>query len=217
VMLVLLGAPGAGKGTQARRLALRHGIPQISTGDILREARSAGTPLGLLARSFMDAGQLVPDEVVVGIVRERLHSPDAKPGFLLDGFPRTVPQAEALDGALAEQGRGIEHAVKIEVPKEDLVERSVGRRTCATCGRIYHLRYSPPPSPEACECGGALVQRADDQEDVVRERLEVFERQTRPVSAYYEARGILRRIDGSGTPEEVGRRMEEALGGEGRA
>lgn len=211
--LVLLGAPGAGKGTQARRLVTAFGIPQISTGDILRDARARKTPLGLDAQKFMDVGQLVPDAVVIGIVRERLQEPDAKPGFLLDGFPRTVPQAEALDGVLADQRRAVEHAVKIEVPIEDLVERSVGRRTCEKCGHIYHLKYSPPPSPDTCECGGRLVQRLDDREEVVRDRLDVYERQTRPVASFYGAKGVLRRVDGRGSPDEVAVRIRTALNG----
>jgi adenylate kinase len=211
--LVLLGAPGAGKGTQARRLVAAYGIPQISTGDILRDARAKKTPLGLEAQKFMDVGQLVPDGVVIGIVRERLQEPDAKPGFLLDGFPRTVPQAEALDVVLGDQKRAVEHAVKIEVPSEDLVERSVGRRTCERCGRIYHLQYSPPPSPDTCECGGHLVQRSDDREEVVRERIDVYEKQTRPVAKFYESKGVLRRVDGRGSPDEVSGRIRAVLGG----
>ena len=211
--LVLLGGPASGKGTQARRLAAARGIPQIATGDMLRDARAKKSPLGLEAQRYMDAGQLVPDTLVVDLVRERLRQADALAGFLLDGFPRTLPQALALDGVLAEQGRRVEHAVNLEVPVEELVERSIGRRICARCKRIYHLKYSPPPAPDRCECGGDLLHRSDDREDVVRQRLEVHEQQTRPVVDFYETKGVLRRVDGQGSQDEVFGRIDAALDG----
>jgi adenylate kinase len=211
--LVLLGAPGAGKGTQAQRLVAAFGIPQVSTGDILRDARAKETPLGVEAARYLDSGQLVPDAIVIGIVEDRLGAPDAEKGFLLDGFPRNVAQAEALERSLDAQQRHVEHAIKIEVPAEDLVERSVGRRTCERDGRIYHLRYAPPPSPDTCACGGRLLQRTDDREEVVRDRLAVYEKQTRPVAKFYEGKGVLRRVDGRGTPDDVSGRIRAVLSG----
>jgi adenylate kinase len=210
--MILLGPPGAGKGTQARWIVEALGIPQISTGDMLRAARKAGTPLGKQADGFMTAGKLVPDEVVVGLVAERLRDPDCAPGFLLDGFPRTIPQAEALGAELARHGRKIGTVVAIEVPDEALVRRLSGRRTCTACNRIWQLEFDPPPSPDKCKCGGALLQRDDDKEATIRNRLRVYHEQTSPLFAYYERLGVLRRVDGSGAPDAVRQRVAEVIG-----
>jgi len=210
--LILIGPPGAGKGTQARWLVEAQHLPQISTGDMLRAARKAGTPLGQQADGYMNAGQLVPDAVVVGLVAERLREPDCAGGFLLDGFPRTIPQAEALDAELARHGRKVEHVVALEVPDQAIVRRLSGRRTCGACGRIWQLEFDPPPSPVTCACGGALAQRDDDKEATIRNRLEVYHGQTSPLLEYYERKGVLRRVAGEGKPEEVRRRVFAALG-----
>ncbi len=206
--LILLGPPGAGKGTQAKRLIERYGIPQISTGDILRAAVREGTELGRKAKQYMDAGQLVPDEVVIGIIRERLKEADCAKGFILDGFPRTVPQAEALKSVLAELGQALDHVVSIEVPDEDLVERLTGRRTCRSCGAMYHIKFSPPKQEGICDrCGGELYQRDDDREETIRARLKVYHEQTAPLVEFYEREGLLRRIDGVGSVDEIYRRI----------
>ena len=201
--LILIGPPGAGKGTQARWLVERLGVPQISTGDMLRAARKAGTELGKKADAYMNAGKLVPDEVVVGLVAERLREADCAKGFLLDGFPRTIPQAEALDAELARHGRKVQFVVALEVRDESIVRRLSGRRTCGTCGRIWQLEFDPPPSPEKCSCSGTLTQRDDDQEATIRNRLRVYHEQTSPLLAYYERMGVLRRVAGEGKPEDV--------------
>ena len=202
--LILLGPPGAGKGTQAKRLIERYGIPQISTGDILRAAVREGTELGKKAKQYMDAGQLVPDEVVIGIIRERLKEADCAKGFILDGFPRTVPQAEALKSVLAELGQALDHVVSIEVPDEDLVERLTGRRTCRNCGAMYHVKFTPPKQEGVCDkCGGELYQRDDDKEETIRARLKVYHDQTAPLVEFYNEEGLLRRIDGVGSVDEI--------------
>ena len=202
--LILLGPPGAGKGTQAKRLIERYGIPQISTGDILRAAVREGTELGKKAKQYMDAGQLVPDEVVIGIIRERLKEADCAKGFILDGFPRTVPQAEALKSVLAELGQALDHVVSIEVPDEDLVERLTGRRTCRKCGAMYHVKFTPPKQEGVCDkCGGELYQRDDDKEETIRARLKVYHDQTAPLVEFYNEEGLLRRIDGVGSVDEI--------------
>jgi len=206
VRIVFLGPPGSGKGTQSEVLRERLAIPQISTGDMLRAARKAGTPLGKQAESFMSAGKLVPDEVVIGLVEERVQQPDAAKGFILDGFPRTLPQAEALDALLARLGKPLDRVVQIDVSKDLLVERAVLRRTDKRTGRIYHLKYSPPP-PDA-----ELEQRADDQEETVSKRLEEYEAVTQVLSPHYEKLGLLRRVDGVGKPEVITARVLEALG-----
>jgi len=210
--LILIGPPGAGKGTQARWLVERLGVPQISTGDMLRAARKAGTELGKKADAFMNAGKLVPDEVVVGLVAERLREADCAKGFLLDGFPRTIPQAEALDAELARHGRKVQFVAALEVRDESIVRRLSGRRTCGTCGRIWQLEFDPPPSPEKCSCSGVLVQRDDDKEATIRNRLRVYHEQTSPLLAYYERMGVLRRVAGEGKPEDVRRGAFAALG-----
>jgi len=195
--LILLGPPGAGKGTQAKMLTERFGIPQISTGDILRAAVKEGTPMGVKAKSFMDAGALVPDEVVIGIVRERLQKDDCGQGFILDGFPRTVAQADALKDALKELGRDLDAVVSLEVDSEALVERLTGRRTCRQCGKGYHVKFDPPAVADRCDvCGGELYQRDDDQEATIRNRLDVYNRQTAPLVTYYREAGLLAPIDG---------------------
>ena len=205
--LVLVGPPASGKGTQAKILVARLGVPQVSTGDMLRAALSAGTPLGLEARRFMSAGKLVPDEVVIGLVAERIARTDAGAGFVLDGFPRTVPQADALGKLLAAQGLGLDHVVQVDVPRDLLVERATLRRTDVRTGQIYHLKYYPPP-PEA-----VLDHREDDHEDKVATRLDQYEAMTAALLPHYGELGLLRRIDGTGTPEEVTRRIADAIGG----
>lgn len=212
--LVLLGPPGAGKGTQASFLVERYGVVHVSTGDILRQAREAGTPLGLLAKGYMDRGELVPDEVVVGLVRDRLAEPDVREkGFLLDGFPRTVVQAEALDRLLADLGTPLEAALNLRVDPELLTRRLTLRRSCPACGAVYHLENRPPAVAGVCDtCGGALVQRPDDAEETVRNRLAVYSRQTEPLIDYYARRGILREIDGEQSIEAVRQAIADALG-----
>ncbi len=212
--LILLGPPGAGKGTQAKRLIERYGIPQISTGDILRAAVREGTDLGKTAKKYMDAGKLVPDEVVIGIIEERLKEPDCAKGYILDGFPRTVAQADALTDVLARMGKSIDHVVSIEVPDEELVERLTGRRTCRSCGAMYHVKFSPPQKPGVCDkCGGDLFQRDDDKEETIRARLKVYQEQTAPLIAYYEKAGLLRRVSGVGTVDEIYGRILGVLEG----
>jgi adenylate kinase len=203
--LVLLGPPASGKGTQGDVLAQRHEIPKISTGDMLRAARAAGTALGREAASYMEAGKLVPDEVVIGLVEERIGQPDAASGFILDGFPRTVTQADALDKKLTLLGAPLDAALQIDVPRSLLLERAVLRRIDKRTGQIYHLKYSPPP-PDA-----ELVHRADDQEATVQKRLDEYEAMTAALLPYYEARGLLRRVDGVGSPDEVTRRIAEVF------
>ncbi len=211
--LILLGPPGAGKGTQAERLVAKYQIPQISTGDILRAAVRDGTDLGKTAKSYMDSGGLVPDAVVIGIIEERLKEDDCANGYILDGFPRTVAQADALKNVLAGMGQAIDHVVSVEVPNEDLVERLSGRRSCK-CGAMYHVTFNPPKKEGVCDkCGGELFQRADDQEETIRSRLAVYEEQTAPLIAYYEKAGLLRRIDGVGSLDEIFGRIVEAIGG----
>ena len=195
--LVLLGPPGAGKGTQATMLIEKFGIPQISTGDILRGAVREGTPMGIKAKEFMDAGGLVPDEVVVGIVRERLLKPDCSRGFILDGFPRTVAQADALDKTLENLGRGLDSVLSFEVNSEALVERLTGRRICRQCGRSFHVKFEPPTQEGICDaCSGELYQREDDREETIRKRLEVYREQTEPLIAFYREKGLLSTLDG---------------------
>jgi len=202
---ILIGPPGAGKGTQAKVICERFGIPQISTGDMLRAHKAKGTELGLKAAEFMSKGALVPDEVVIGMVEQRLKEPDAQKGYLFDGFPRTVAQAEALDAMLARIGTKLDGVVLIEVADELLVERVCGRRTDRRSGQIYHLKYNPPP-PDA-----DLEQRADDREETVRDRLRVYHDQTSPLVPYYEGRGLLRRVDGVGELAAVTERVLTAL------
>ncbi|WP_054965514.1 adenylate kinase [Thiohalorhabdus denitrificans] len=202
--MVLLGPPGAGKGTQGQMLSQRLGIPQIATGDILRNAVANGTDIGLKAKSYMDAGDLVPDEIMVEIIRERLQEPDAQQGYILDGFPRTVAQAEALDEMLEAIGQRLDRVVHVDVDNETLVERLSGRLICRDCGATYHVRFHPPAKDRVCdECGGELYQREDDQEETVRSRLEVFAERTQPLVDYYRQQGIYHKVDGDREPETV--------------
>jgi len=195
--LILLGAPGAGKGTQAEVISEKLAIPAISTGNIIREALANGTEMGLKAKSFIDAGQLVPDDVVIGIIKERLAKDDCAAGFILDGFPRTIPQAEALDT----MGVTIDRVISIEVADEKIAARMSGRRVCKACGASYHLEYKKPAVDGVCNaCGGELVQRKDDHPDTVLDRLHVYHEQTEPLKGYYEKKGILRIVEGQ---EEV--------------
>lgn len=202
--LILLGPPGVGKGTQAKLLIDRFGIPQISTGDILRAAVKELTPMGAKAKGYMDSGALVPDEVVIGIVEERLAQADCQKGFILDGFPRTVPQADALSQVLSGMGKSIDHVVSLSVNKGELLKRLTGRRACANCGAGYHVDFAPSKVAGVCDaCSGQLVQREDDKEETILNRLAVYEAQTAPLIAYYQAVGLLRSIDGLGTVEGV--------------
>jgi len=212
--IVFLGPPGAGKGTQAKILIERYGIPQVSTGDMLREHRAKGTELGKKAQEYMDKGQLVPDEIILGMVKERLSQPDCQKGFILDGFPRTVAQAEALDKLLSEMGKKLDFALALIVPDDLLVERLTGRRTCKNCGMMYHIKYKPPKVEGKCDvCGGELYQRPDDNEETVRNRLKVYHEQTAPLIEYYKNKGILREIDGSKSIEEITQQIISILEG----
>lgn len=195
--LILLGPPGAGKGTQAVMLVERFGIPQISTGDMLRAAVKEQSPMGLKAKECMDSGALVPDEVVVGIVEERLQQDDCKDGFILDGFPRTVPQADALKSVLAGLGKNLDSVISLEVDTNALVERLTGRRTCGACGKGFHLKFDPPGADGKCNaCGGELVHRDDDKEETIRNRMDIYHQQTAPLEDYYRQEGLLQAIDG---------------------
>ena len=212
--IILLGPPGAGKGTQAKLLIERLQVPQISTGDMLRAAVKDGTPLGKQARAFMDRGALVPDDVIIGLVRERLQSPDCARGYILDGFPRTVAQAEALEKTLADLRLSLDHVLCLDVPSEDLVVRIAGRRTCRQCGAMSHVRFSPTARDGVCDvCGGETYQRDDDREETVRRRLTVYADQTAPLARFYEGRGLLRRVAGTGEIGEIFARMVRSLGG----
>ena len=195
--ILLMGPPGAGKGTQAANLVTEFGIPHISTGDMFRAAVKEGTELGKQAKACMDAGKLVPDEVTIGIVRERLAKDDCKKGFILDGFPRTVEQADALDGIMKDLGLSITRVLNINVPAEDLIERAVGRRICKKCGATYHVKFHPPKAEGVCDaCGGELYQRADDSAGTMKNRLAVYEDSTRPLIEYYKKAGVYTEVDG---------------------
>jgi len=210
--LIFLGAPGAGKGTQAREVAKEFHIPQISTGDILRDSVKKGTPLGLAAKVKMEAGQLVPDEVVCGIVEERISEPDCRQGFILDGFPRTLPQAEFVDRMLEAKGRGSPRVINIQVDQDVLMKRLTGRRTCAVCGEIYNVYFGPPKQEGVCDKdGGKLLQRADDNEDTIRQRLVAYENQTRPLIDYYRRKNLLHDVDGNRDPEPIAQELCQFL------
>jgi adenylate kinase len=202
--LVMIGPPGAGKGTQAVRIASRYGVAHVATGDIFRKAVKDSTPLGLKAKSYMEKGELVPDQVVIDMVAERLREADCKTGFVLDGFPRTLKQAEALDGVLAKLGVALDRIILVDVPFDELVKRATGRRVCKRCGANYHLLYSPPAKTGICDqCGGNLYHRDDDKEETVKNRLRVYESETSLLIDYYEDKGILSRIDGRSAIDEV--------------
>ncbi len=213
--LILLGPPGAGKGTQAKLIEERHGMKQLSTGEMLRAAVAAGTETGLRAKAIMDRGELVPDDVVVGIIAERLGQPDVKRGFILDGFPRNTAQAEALDRMLAGKGLKLNAVIEMKVDDEALVERITGRYTCAACGKGYHDRFEKPKQTGVCDvCGGTtFTRRADDNEKTVRARLSVYNKQTAPLVQYYGGRGTLKTIDGMADIAEVTRQIETVLKG----
>lgn len=210
--LILFGPPGSGKGTQAQFLVETYKVPQISTGDILRAAVKSGSPLGLKAQEIMTQGGLVSDDIVLGIVAERLAQNDCSDGFVLDGFPRTIPQADALDDILRRDGREIDHVVSLEVDSEEIVKRLSGRRSCSSCGKGYHLVFDSPSQEGVCDvCGSALVQRADDLEDTVRHRLLVYEQQTAPLKDYYRAKNVLYTVPGVGPISEIQQRIAVAL------
>jgi adenylate kinase len=213
--LILLGAPGVGKGTQAQRLATERGIPQISTGEILRDAIKRGTPLGIQAKSFMEAGNLVPDDVVIGIIRDRLSCSDGADGFILDGFPRTVAQAQALDRMLLDSGAGgIDYVVNFEAPNQEIISRLSGRRTCPDCQAVYHVEHAPPRQEGRCDkCGAALVQRTDDKPDTIAARLKVYDQQTSPLIDYYRERGLLRQLDATAPIDSVYRNLRSLVQG----
>lgn len=211
--LILLGPPNAGKGTQSKLLYTEFKIPQISTGDILRQAVKEGTPLGLKAKPLMDAGQLVPDDLVIGLVKERLKQPDCGNGFILDGFPRTIPQAEALESALADLGKKLDAVVSLEVPMQLLVERASGRRSCPKDGSVYHVTQNPPKRQGYCDvCGTGLVQREDDRAERVETRMQEYANKTAPLKAYYRNKSLLREINGVGTPEGIFAEIKKQLG-----
>lgn len=211
--LIFLGPPGAGKGTQARDLARHWGVPQVSTGDMLREAAAAGTSLGREAKRYMDTGALVPDQVVIGLVDERLAQPDAARGFVLDGFPRTVPQAEALDALLRRRGLDLDRVLYFDVSRDELIRRLTGRRTCRGCGAGYHVVSAPPRAAGRCDrCGGELYQREDDAEATVSRRLDVYATQTAPLLDYYRARGLMTEVGGEGPVAEVAAGLRRAVG-----
>ena len=207
--IIFLGAPGAGKGTQADKTSKRLGIPTISTGAIIREAIKLGTEMGLKAKKFIEAGELCPDDIVIGIIKERLAKPDCECGFILDGFPRTVSQAVALD----EMGIALDRVISIEVPDEVIVERMTGRRVCANCGSTYHVTENPSNDGKTCNnCGTVLTTRSDDVPEVVINRLETYHEKTEPLKEFYLAKGILKTVDGNGSVEQTSLRTNEALG-----
>lgn len=210
--VIFLGAPGAGKGTQARRLAAASGVPQVATGDMLREAVAGGTSLGREAKRYMAQGALVPDEVVIGLVDERLSRPDAAAGYVLDGFPRTVAQAEALDALLRRRGQDLDRVVFFDVSRDELLRRLTGRRICRQCGAAFHLVSAPPKAAGRCDqCGGELYQRDDDGEGTVTRRLDVYQTQTAPLLDYYKQRGLLVRVSGEGPVDRVAASIQKAV------
>ena len=206
--MILLGPPGCGKGTQAKILIDTCHIPQISTGDILRDAIKKGSPLGIEAKTYMDQGSLVPDQLVIGIIEERLQQADCARGFILDGFPRTVAQAEALDSTLSKAGLKLKYVFNIEVVDEELIKRLTGRRVCRKCGESFHITFNPPEKEGLCDsCGGELYQRDDDREETIRNRLKVYQAQTAPLISFYEEKDILHSVDGVGSIEEIKGRL----------
>ena len=211
--IVMLGAPGAGKGTQAKMISEKYGIPHISTGDIFRANIKNGTELGKKAKTYMDQGLLVPDELVVDLVVDRVNQEDCENGYVLDGFPRTIPQAEALDKALAAQGQKMDYAIDVDVPDENIVRRMGGRRACVGCGATYHLEYAPTRQEGICDvCGGELILRDDDKPETVLKRLGVYHEQTQPLIEYYTNQGILKTVDGTVDMEDVFAAIVSILG-----
>ena len=214
MILVLMGPPGSGKGTQGARISELYGIPRISTGDTLREMAAAGTPLGLEAKKYSSQGLLVPDEIVVGLIKERIQADDCRKGFILDGFPRTVPQAEALDAMLQAAGREVNKVLNFEVDEEELVLRLSGRRVCTQCGATYHVKFMPPKVEGVCDaCGGRLEQRADDAPESVRRRLVEYVQKTAPVLDYYRQKGNLEQVDATPDPDTIFARVRELIQG----
>ena len=211
--IIMLGAPGAGKGTQAKKIAAKYGIPHISTGDIFRANIKNGTELGLKAKSYMDAGGLVPDEITIGMLLDRIHQADCENGYVLDGFPRTIPQAESLTEALKKNGESIDFAVNVDVPDENIVNRMSGRRACLSCGATYHIVYNAPKKEGVCDaCGQELVLREDDKPKTVKKRLDVYHDQTQPLIDYYKKEGVLAEVDGTKDMEEVFQNIAAILG-----
>lgn len=211
--VVLLGAPGAGKGTQAKKLIEKYNIPQISTGDLLRAAVAAGTTLGKEAKSYMDKGELVPDSVVLGMVEERLKQDDCRKGYILDGFPRNTKQAEALDKILGDLNMSLSAALSVDVPFEDLMKRLTGRRTCKACGQMYNVYFGPSKKEGFCDkCNGELFQRDDDKEETIKKRLDVYSAQTAPLIDYYGKKGILKSVSGTGSIDDIFKKVTEVLG-----
>ena len=211
--IIMLGAPGAGKGTQAKMIAAKYGIPHISTGDIFRANIKNGTELGAKAKQYMDKGELVPDELVVDLVIDRFKEDDCKNGYVLDGFPRTIPQAEALDKALTAIGENVDYAINVEVPDENIINRMGGRRACVGCGATYHVVYSPTKIEGKCDtCGGDLIIRDDDKPETVKNRLSVYHEQTQPLIDYYTKKGIIKEVDGTVDMNDVFKAITDILG-----
>ena len=211
--IIMLGAPGAGKGTQAKKIAEKYNIPHISTGDIFRANIKNETELGKKAKTYMDQGMLVPDELTISLVMDRFQEPDARNGYVLDGFPRTIPQAESLDAALKESGSQIDHAINVDVPDEAIVKRMSGRRACVNCGATYHLQYAAPKKDGVCDhCGEGLILRDDDKPETVEKRLGVYHDQTQPLIDYYAQKGVLKEVDGTRDLEEVFGQIKKILG-----
>ncbi len=211
--IIMLGAPGAGKGTQAKKIAAKYGVPHISTGDIFRANIKNGTELGEKAKTYMDQGLLVPDDLVVDLVVDRVSQEDCKNGYVLDGFPRTIPQAEALDKALAAFGQKLDYAIDVDVPDENIIRRMSGRRACVGCGATYHLQYAPAKKEGICDvCEGKLILRDDDKPETVQKRLNVYHEQTQPLIDYYTAKGILKTVDGTADINDVFKTITEILG-----
>ena len=211
--IVMLGAPGAGKGTQAKKIAGKYGIPHVSTGDIFRANIKNGTKLGMQAKAYMDAGNLVPDEITIGMLLDRIHQEDCEKGYVLDGFPRTIPQAESLTAALKERGESIDYAIDVDVPDENIIRRMSGRRACLSCGATYHIVYNAPKKEGVCDqCGEPLVLRDDDKPETVQNRLNVYHRQTQPLIDYYKKEGVLAQVGGTQDMEQVFQDIVKILG-----
>lgn len=211
--IIMLGAPGAGKGTQAKKIAEKYHIPHVSTGDIFRTNIKEGTELGMKAKTFMDQGMLVPDEITIGMLMDRIREDDCAGGYVLDGFPRTIPQAESLSEALGKMGQKIDYAVNIDVPDENIIDRMAGRRACLTCGFTYHVKYNPSKVEGICDiCGSDLVLREDDQPETVKKRLDIYHKQTQPLIVYYKSAGVLREVDGTQDMDMVFQEITAVLG-----